>query len=87
MFLMFLTCISNSIRIGYYLLFDQYTYFLYTILDHKNLKFQHLFEEIAIDFTCNLTARFSKFTLNIEIYKEFVEFLSKLVWKETLFLF
>ena len=50
MFLMFLTCISNSIRIEYYLLFDQYTYFLYTILDHKNLKFQHLFEEIAIDF-------------------------------------
>ena len=30
-------------------------------------------------------ARFSKFTLNIEIYEEFVEFLSKLVWRETLF--
>ena len=36
--------------------------------------------------TCNLKARFSKFTLNIEIYKEFVEFLSKLVWRKTLFL-
>ena len=33
----------------------------------------------------NLTVRFSKFTLNIEIYEEFVEFLSKLVWIETLF--
>ena len=29
--------------------------------------------------------RFSKFTLNIKIYKEFVGFLSKLIWKETLF--
>ena len=35
--------------------------------------------------SCNLTVRFSKFTLNIEIYEEFVEFLSKLVWRETLF--
>ena len=30
--------------------------------------------------------RFSKFTLNIKIYDEFIEFLSKLVWRETLFL-
>ena len=29
--------------------------------------------------TFNLTVTFSKFTLNIEIYEEFVEFLSKLV--------
>ena len=29
--------------------------------------------------------RFSKFTLNIEIYEEFVEFFFKLVWRETLF--
>ena len=29
--------------------------------------------------------RFSKFTLNIKIYDEFVGFLSKLVWRETLF--
>ena len=35
----------------------------------------------------NLTVRFSKFILNIEIYEEFVEFLSKLVWRETLFFF
>ena len=34
--------------------------------------------------TCNLTVRFSKFTLNINIYDEFVGFLSKLVWRETL---
>ena len=33
--------------------------------------------------TCNLTVRFSKSTLNIEIYEEFVKFLSKLVWRET----
>ena len=35
--------------------------------------------------TCNLSVRFSKFTFNIEIYEEFVEFLSKLFWRETLF--
>ena len=35
--------------------------------------------------TCNLTVRFLKFTLNIKIYKEFVEFLSKLVWRKTVF--
>ena len=28
--------------------------------------------------TCNLMVRFSKFTLNIKIYEEFVKFLSKL---------
>ena len=33
----------------------------------------------------NLTVKFSKLTINIEIYEEFVEFLSKLVWRETLF--
>ena len=31
--------------------------------------------------------RFSKFTLNIEIYEEFVKFFSKLVWRETLFFY
>ena len=31
--------------------------------------------------------RFSKFTLNIEIYEEFVEFFSKLVWRKTLFFY
>ena len=35
--------------------------------------------------TYNLTVRFSKFTLNINIYDEFVAVLSKLVWIETLF--
>ena len=35
--------------------------------------------------TCNLTVRFSKFTLNINIYDKFVGFLSKLVWRENLF--
>ena len=58
-----------------------------------------MFNEITIDLwffwnfaymkkiirTCNLTVRFSKFTLNIEIYEEFIEFLSKLVWRKTLF--
>ena len=98
MFLMFLTCISNLVQIRYYLLFDQLTYFLYTTLDYKNLKLWHLFDDIAINHwffwnfvsikdvirTCNLTVRFSKFTLNINIYNEFVGFISK-VWRETLF--
>ena len=35
--------------------------------------------------TYNLTVRFSKFTLNIEIYEKFIEFLFKLVWRKTLF--
>ena len=35
--------------------------------------------------TCNLTVRFSKFTFNINIYDAFLGFLSKLVWRETLF--
>ena len=35
--------------------------------------------------TYNLTVRFSNFTLNIKIYDKFEEFLSKLVWRETLF--
>ena len=60
-----------------------------------------MFDEIVIDLwfswnftcmkniikTCNLTVRFSKFTLNIEIYEKFVKFLFKLIWRETLFLF
>ena len=60
-----------------------------------------MFDKIAIDlwfswnFTCmkniiktyNLIVRFSKFTLNIEIYEKFVKFLFKLIWRETLFLF
>ena len=60
-----------------------------------------MFNEIAIDlwsswnFICttniirtyNLMVRFSKFTLNIEIYEKFVEFLFKLVWRKTLFRF
>ena len=33
----------------------------------------------------NLIVRFSKFTLNINIYDEFVGFLSKLIWWEILF--
>ena len=32
-----------------------------------------------------LTVIFSKFTLNIKIYDEFVGFLFKLVWREILF--
>ena len=37
--------------------------------------------------TCNITVRFSKFTLNIKIYDEFIRFLSKLVWREILFFY
>ena len=46
------------------------------------LKFGSIKDVIS---TCNLTVRFSKFTLNIKIYDEFVWFLSKLIWRETLF--
>ena len=35
--------------------------------------------------TGNPAIRFSNFTLNIEIYVKFEGFLSKLVWRETLF--
>ena len=35
---MFLTYISNFVQIGYYLPFNQLTYFLDTILGYKNLK-------------------------------------------------
>ena len=50
MLFMLLTCISNFIQIGYYLQFNQKTYFLYSILDYKNLKFKYLNGDIAIDF-------------------------------------
>ena len=40
---------SNFVLIGYYLLFDSYTYFLCIILDYKNLKFKHFIDDIAID--------------------------------------
>ena len=35
--------------------------------------------------TCNPTARFTKFILNIKIYEKFEGFLFKLVWREILF--
>ena len=44
-----LNMISNFVQIRCYLLFDQQTYFLYTILNHKNLKFEHLFDDITIN--------------------------------------
>lgn len=63
------------------------------------MKFEHLFDNIAIDIwsnwnfaikkdiiiTCNSIVRFFKFAFNIKIlYDEFEEFLSKQVLKETL---
>jgi len=85
---MLLTCRSNFIQIGYYLLFNQKNYFLYTILDYKNLKFKYLNGDIAIDLwfswnfvsvndiirTYNPTVRFLKFTLNIKIHFYIEEF-------------
>ena len=41
---------SNFVLIKYYLLFKLETYFLYIILDYKNLKFKHLINNITIDF-------------------------------------
>ena len=59
-----------------------------------------MFDHIAIDLwsswnfenikdiirICNPMVRFLKFTFNIKIYEEFVGFLYKLVWRETLLL-
>ena len=39
---------SNFVLIGYYLLFDLFTYFLCIILDYKILKFKHLIDDIII---------------------------------------
>ena len=48
MFFMSLThSISNLMLIRCYLLFDLYTYFLYIILYHKNLKFKYLINDIT----------------------------------------
>ena len=88
---------SNFAQIGCYLLFDQLTHLLYIILDHKNLKFKYLIDDITIDIwsswkfacmnniirTCNLTIIFSKFTYNKTIKEKFGRFFSKLVWRET----
>ena len=40
---------SNFISIGYYLLFDLQTYFLYIILDYKKLKFKYLIVDVTIN--------------------------------------
>ena len=66
-------------------------------LYYKNLKFNHLIEDTAIDLwfswnfvsmkdiikTCNSMVRVSKFTSNKKIYENFEGFLFKLVWRET----
>ena len=96
MFFMFLTHMSNFVQIGCYLRFDQWTYFFYIILDHKNLKSKHLIDDITIDLwfswnfasildiirTCNPMIKFSKFTSNKKILAEFEEFLFKLIWRK-----
>ena len=51
MFYMFLTPISNFVLIKYYLLFNPKTYFLYIILNYKNLKFKHLIDDLTIDLS------------------------------------
>ena len=72
---------SNLVQIKCYLLFDQKTYFLYIVLDHKNLEFKNFIDVIAIDIwsswnfasiediikTYNPIVRFSKFTSNKKI--------------------
>ena len=49
MFYMFSTPISNFVLIKCYLLFNPKTYFLYIILNYKNLKFKHLIDDLTID--------------------------------------
>ena len=51
MIYMFLTLISNFMSIKYYLLFNPKTYFLYIILNYKNLKFKHLIDDLIIDLS------------------------------------
>ena len=72
---MFLTHISNSVQIRYVINYSINTLFLCINLDHKNLKFKNLIDDITINFwsswnfvsmediikTYNLTVRFSKF--------------------------
>ena len=50
MIFIFLTRMSNFIVIGFYLLFDPSTYFLWIILDYKILKYKYLIDDIVIDF-------------------------------------
>ena len=47
---MFLTHILNSIQIRYVINYSINTLFLCINLDHKNLKFKHLIDDITIDF-------------------------------------
>ena len=49
MIYMFLTLISNFVSIKCYLLFSSKTYFLYIILNYKNLKFKFLIDDLIID--------------------------------------
>ena len=50
MFFIFLTCMSNFVTNKYYLLFDLLTYFLFMILNYKNLKFKYLIDNVVINF-------------------------------------
>ena len=51
MFYLFLIPISNFVSIKCYLLFNPKTYFLYIILNYKNLKFKHLIDDLTIDLS------------------------------------
>ena len=84
-FFMFLTHISNSVQIRYVINYSINTLFLCINLDHKNLKFKNLIDDITINFwsswnfvsmediikTYNLTVRFSKFASIKKIEEEF----------------
>ena len=50
MFFTLLIHMSNLVSIGYYLLYDLYTYILYVILNYKNLQFKQLINDIVINF-------------------------------------
>ena len=49
-FFMFLTHISNSVQIRYVINYSINTLFLCINLDHKNLKFKNLIDDITINF-------------------------------------
>ena len=91
---------SNFVLIGYYLLFDLFTYFLCIILDYKNLKFKHLIDDIiiAIDLwffeifasikyirkKCYLMMNLSKLTSIKKILSEVVVLSYNQVWSQIL---
>ena len=99
MFLLYLSCLKIFKKIIDQLLCHQTNIKISNFYDLKlciknkffnqlvnNIRFErNLICMLAKEETWNSNIRFSKFTLNLKIYKGFEGFLSKVVWRETLF--